>query len=223
VSAARCLLNDRVVNIAGPPGALALAWLREREGLTGSKEGCGEGECGTCAVLLGERDAVHPGGSPSYRAVCACLLPLGELPGRHLVTIEGLNHPEGLGPVQRALVDAGAPQCGFCIPGIVVSLTGYFLTSRALSRADAVAALDGNVCRCSGYASILRALESLSAEFGPRLSADADRVEQLVDWGILPAHFASAARSRTSRSARSHRGDSGLGLQGRRVTCGSPS
>jgi xanthine dehydrogenase small subunit len=172
-----------------------LAWLRRRQGLVGTKEGCGEGECGACTVLLGEppgpRD--QAGGELTYRAVTSCLLSLGELPGRHLVTIEGLNPPAGLGPIQQALVDAGAPQCGFCFPGIVVSLAGFFLCSADLSPDDAIAALDGNICRCTGYHAIRRAIDALCAAYAPRLEPGRPRVAQLVAWGVLPAHFAGAA------------------------------
>lgn len=183
-----CLLNDRLVEVDVPDGTLALGWLRERHGLVGTKEGCGEGECGACAVLLGERE----GDVVAYRAVTSCLLAVGELAGRHLVTIEGLNPPQGLNPIQQHLVDAGAPQCGFCFPGFVVSLTGYFLNSPDLARDDAIAAVDGNICRCTGYASILRAVDAMRARFVPLLGARRDRVAQLVAWGILPEHFATA-------------------------------
>ena len=182
-----CLLNDRRVDLTADDRGLVLGWLRSRRGLTGTKEGCAEGECGACTVLVGERDE---GGRLAYRAVASCLLPVGELPGRHLVTVEGLNPPVGLNPVQQALVDAGAPQCGFCFPGIVVSLIGFFLTSAALSAADAAVALDGNICRCTGYASIRRAIADFCGAFATRLDPRRDRVAQLVEWGILPPYFA---------------------------------
>jgi xanthine dehydrogenase small subunit len=188
--ARRLLLNDRICELAPDEQGLVLAWLRRRMGLVGTKEGCGEGECGACTVLLGERDE---NGGLRYRAVCSCLLAVGELPGRHLVTIEGLNPPANLNPIQQALVDAGAPQCGFCFPGIVVSLTGFFLASPDLSRQDAISALDGNICRCTGYASILRAVAALCATYAPRLEPGAPRVEQLVAWGVVPEYFLHAA------------------------------
>ena len=185
----RFLLNDRLVELPPHEHGLTLAWLRENQGLTGTKEGCGEGECGACTVLLG--DLVN--GAVAYRAVVSCLLPVDELPGRHLVTIEGLNPDKGLNPIQQHLVDAGAPQCGFCFPGIVTSLTGFCQNSDDLSTADGIAAIDGNICRCTGYTSIHRAIAALSGEFGPKLDPAKPRIEQLVAWGILPAHFATAA------------------------------
>ena len=191
----RLLLNDHLVELAPDSAGLVLCWLRRAQGLVGTKEGCGEGECGACTVLLGEpraADTHSAGRGLRYRAVCSCLLDLDELPTRHLVTIEGLTPPAGLNPIQEALVDAGAPQCGFCFPGIVVSLTGFFLNSADLSRQDAVSALDGNICRCTGYASILRAVDALCAAYAPRLDGTKPRLEQLVDWGIVPLFFASA-------------------------------
>ncbi len=182
----RCLLNDRPVLIEQPLGRSTLAWLRGARELTGTREGCNEGECGACAVLLGE----PVGGGVRYRAVASCLLPVGELAGRHLVTIEGLNPPTGLNPIQQALVDEGAPQCGFCFSGFVVSLAGFLLNSRQLEVADALAAIDGNICRCTGYASVVRAVTRLCALL--QLDPAQPRVAQLVAGGVLPEHFATA-------------------------------
>ncbi|MEZ4387319.1 MAG: FAD binding domain-containing protein [Candidatus Krumholzibacteriia bacterium] len=184
-----CLVNDQLVELGNGDRGVALAWLRERRGLVGTKEGCGEGECGACTVLLGEPTA---SGRLAYRAVASCLLPVGELPGRHLVTVEGLNPPTGLTPVQQALVDAGAPQCGFCFPGIVMALTGFLLTSDDLSSHAATVALDGNVCRCTGYTAIRRAVDALCEHGARRLAAPGDRATQLIQWGVLPDWFATA-------------------------------
>ena len=184
-----CLLNDRPVAVSPGDPRSALAWLRETRGATGAKEGCGEGECGACAVLLGE---VTVGGRVRYRAVASCLLPIAELAGRHLVTIEGLDPPAGLNPIQQALVAAGAPQCGFCFPGIVVALTGFFLASQELSEERALVALDGNICRCTGYAAIRRAVAGLCRTHGPSLAAASDRVAELVAAGFVPASFVEA-------------------------------
>ncbi|MCP4573611.1 MAG: 2Fe-2S iron-sulfur cluster binding domain-containing protein [bacterium] len=193
----RLLLNDRPVVLRAAAGRSTLSWLRETRELTGTKEGCAEGECGACAVLLGEPTA----DGIAYCAVPACLLPLGELAGRHLVTIEGLNHPDGLGPVQQALVDQGAPQCGFCFPGIVVALTGYFLTCGRPDPVAAVAALDGNICRCTGYASTVRAVENICRELAPHLNATSTRVADLVTARVLPGHLNAAPRALSALAA----------------------
>lgn len=183
---AASLVNHATVTIPPDERGLALHWLRRRQGLTGTKEGCGEGECGACTVLLGE---LTDDTRVRYRAVASCLVPVCELVGRHVVTVEGLNPPDGLTPVQQALVDAGAPQCGFCFPGIVMSLTGFLLCSEDLSPEAAAIALDGNICRCTGYSSIRRAVHALCDEARRRLHGVDDRVPVLVEWGVLPATF----------------------------------
>ena len=183
----RFIVNDRRVALERGPETLALDALRDDLGLKGTKESCREGDCGACAVLLGE----IRGGTLRYRAVCSCLLPLGDVAGRHLVTIEGLNG-EALSPVQRALVDGGGIQCGFCTPGLVVALTGYLLETPAIDPRSAELGLAGNLCRCTGYAGIRRAVALLAAalpDLGPRGAA---RISRLMALGVLPAHFGEA-------------------------------
>ena len=180
-------LNDQEVHSDAPPGLLVLDFLRRRARLTGTKEGCKEGDCGACAVLVGtlQNGAVH------YKAVTSCLMPLGELHGKHLVTVEGLNLPD-LTPVQDQIVIQGGSQCGFCTPGIVVSLSGMLLEKGpAIERADIKTALSGHLCRCTGYASLLRAGEGIiqAAQKLPRSSDGKSRVEAMIDQGMLPAYF----------------------------------
>jgi nicotinate dehydrogenase subunit A len=128
------------------PDRSLLAVLRNDLGLTGAKYGCGEGECGACTVLLD--------GAP----VRACQVPIGEVGDREVVTVEGLA-PEGrLSNVQRAFVEVGAFQCGFCTPGMVVRTTALLRENPNPGPDDVVAALDRNLCRCGGYAAILRAV-----------------------------------------------------------------
>ncbi len=119
-----------------------------------------------------------------YRALTSCLLPLGEVEGRHLVTVERLNASE-LIPTQRVIVDHGASQCGFCTPGIVVALTGYLLNAERFDLPGALNALAGNLCRCTGYASIRRA----AAELIETVDPGADRITGLIDQGALPSWF----------------------------------
>ena len=191
------LLNDRQVSTSLAPGMSVLEYLRRVERLTGTKEGCREGGCGSCTVLLGELQ----GEKVVYQAVVSCLLPLGELQGKHLVTVEGLNQSQ-LSPVQQALVDEGATQCGFCTPGIVMSLTGYLMAAGTeISEEGMKNALGGNLCRCTGYASIKRACNSLVKSMGNGAQlgiqeAHRDRVapQRLADTvalaqRIVPAYF----------------------------------
>jgi xanthine dehydrogenase small subunit len=188
VAAHSFLLNDREVGVSRSAGAVLLDVLRNDLGLTGPKEGCREGDCGACLVLLG---TPGPEGI-SYRAVNSCLLPLGDVAGRHVVTIEGLNQ-NGLSPVQKALLDEGAVQCGFCTPGLVVALTGFLLGGASLSEAEGIAALGGNICRCTGYASIKRAVARLCGQFAELSAAGgqgkAARIADLIARKVLPPYF----------------------------------
>ena len=191
----RFLLNDSLQRVALPPGQVVLDFLRRDLRLTGTREGCREGDCGACLVLLGEPQD----GRVRYRPVNSCLLPLGDLEGRHLVTIEGLNPPSPqaptLNPIQRALVEQGAIQCGFCTPGFVLALTAFFLEAPHIEEAGALDWLAGNICRCTGYASIRRAVGELIAGYPASQSEEgpgARRLERLIAWGLLPEHFRQA-------------------------------
>ena len=173
-------LNDQEVCTDEPAGMLVLDFVRRHAKLTGTKEGCREGDCGACVVLIGERtdDRV------TYQPVTACLVPLGEVHGKHVVTIEGLQG-EALTPVQDAIVEEGATQCGFCTPGIVVSLTGYVMQDAGSVTRDGVKeALSGHLCRCTGYRSLKATAPLLQDTVGATAS-----VEALVDQGLLPAYF----------------------------------
>jgi xanthine dehydrogenase small subunit len=197
------LLNELSVESDLPPATVVLDYLRRERGLTGTKEVCREGDCGACMVLLGEPPADDGAASVRYMPVNSCLLPLGALPGRHLVSIEGLNlplpHPRGggslpLNPVQRHLVSQGAIQCGFCTPGFVVALSGFLLNAGELTVAQAVQAVAGNICRCTGYASIRRAIKGLLEEYarhcdGRPPAPGPARLDSLVGYGVLPPYF----------------------------------
>jgi xanthine dehydrogenase small subunit len=161
-------LNGTDVALDGDaPGESLLRWLRRRH-LTGTKEGCADGDCGACTVVLVERDA--PDG-PCYTAVNSCLLPLGLLPGREVLTVEALADGERLHPVQHALVDCAGSQCGYCTPGFVMSLfAGYY--SRDLDDATT----EGNLCRCTGY----RPIRTATAVLASATAAD-DRFRRLLD------------------------------------------
>ncbi|QPK65028.1 FAD binding domain-containing protein [Methylomonas sp. LL1] len=183
------LLNRTRVEIDAAPATPVLDLIRRHWRLTGCKEACREGDCGACLVLLGKREQALM----TYQPATACLLPLGAVAGRHLVTIEGLN-AEQLNPLQQALVDCGAIQCGFCTPGLVVALTAFFLNS---PRSDADAAIDavaGNLCRCTGYSGIKRAIHRLCAQFDLTDSTPENRINDCIEWRLLPDYFAHIAR-----------------------------
>jgi len=180
MSAIHFLLNDSLVRTEVHPATLVLDYLRDHKQLKGTKEGCREGDCGACVALIGELD----GHSVRYRPVTTCLVPIGSLHRRHLVTIEGLN-VEGLSPVQEAIVDAGGSQCGFCTPGIVVSITGALIEQGGSIGADEMKeALGGHLCRCTGYRSLKESYRFLNRTVGGTSGLD-----QLADSGVIPLYF----------------------------------
>ncbi len=178
----RFMLNDQEIHTDMPAGAAMLDFIRSEKKLVGTKIGCREGDCGACTVLVGELR----GGFPAYRTMTSCLMPLGNAAGKHIVTIEGLNRKE-LTPVQRAIVHEGATQCGFCTVGFVVSLTGFCMDGKEVSRERAMAAMDGNICRCTGYKSLERAAATIADALADR--DDRDPLAWLVAHGFLPDYF----------------------------------
>ncbi len=137
-------------------GGESLLWvLRERLGLPGSKNACEQGECGSCSVLL---DGV---------LVCACLVLAAQADGHEVTTVEGLADGAELHPVQRAFVEAGAVQCGFCTPGLVVATVDLLARVPSPSDDEIREALSGNLCRCTGYAKIFDAVRAAAAELAP--------------------------------------------------------
>jgi aerobic carbon-monoxide dehydrogenase small subunit len=140
-------INGRSVRAEVAPLTRLLDFLRQHEGLTGTKEGCGEGECGACTVLVE--------GLP----VVSCLVPMGQLDGAAVTTIEGLTATgAGLAPVQEALLDEGGTQCGICTPGIVVSAHALLTANPRPTLEEIRDALAGNICRCTGYIAIYEAV-----------------------------------------------------------------
>src|SRR5690606_39097754 len=142
------------------PDELLLDFLRLRRSLRGSKEGCAEGDCGACTVLVGRLT----GGELVYESVNACIRFVGSLDACHVVTIEHLRGENGgLHPVQQALVDFHGSQCGFCTPGFVLSLYALWMREPNPSDARIEKALQGNLCRCTGYEPIMRAARAISS------------------------------------------------------------
>ncbi|HEX4336861.1 MAG TPA: FAD binding domain-containing protein [Polyangiaceae bacterium] len=167
-----------------------LTWLRAR-GLTGTKEGCAEGECGACAVAMLRTD-VH--GRTRFEAVNGCLVPLSAVHGRTVVTVEGVANPDGtLHPVQTAMVNAGGSQCGYCTPGFVVSLfCEYYRPGRTSVDLESIG---GNLCRCTGYRPILDVARALP-------SPEATDPTLAVLESAVPPEARVEPSSRTSRFAR---------------------
>src|SRR5271155_4030721 len=139
-------------------GESLLYVLRERMGLPGSKNACEQGECGSCTVYLDDE------------AVCACLVAAGQAQGRSIVTVEGLASGAALHPVQQAFVEAGAVQCGFCTPGLLIAAHDLLRRGGRPSDAEIREALAGNLCRCTGYEKILDAVRLAADRWQDRAS-----------------------------------------------------
>lgn len=156
----RFLLNHRLVELSDVSAVQTLLdFLRIDRNLRGTKEGCAEGDCGACTVLVGRL----LGGQLKYESVNACIRFVGSLDGCHVVTVDSLATPGGpLHPVQQAMVQTHASQCGFCTPGFVMSLYGLWMENPKPSVTEIEKALQGNLCRCTGYAAIIRAAEAIS-------------------------------------------------------------
>jgi carbon-monoxide dehydrogenase small subunit len=146
VSTIRFRVNGRAVEVNAPPMKRLLDVLREELSLTGTKYGCGEGECGACTVRL------------DGEAVMSCLVPVCQVEGREVATVEGLSTDEHLSELQQAFLECGGAQCGICTPGVLMAAVAYLDSGRALDDESLREALAGNICRCTGYTKILEAI-----------------------------------------------------------------
>jgi len=144
----KCSVNGGKIERDLDTSKTLLEFIREDLGLKGTKEGCGEGECGSCLVLL------------DGKAVNSCLMMAVQLQGRHLTTIEGIKGRDGgLHPLQKTFMEEGAVQCGFCIPGIIIAAEALLRENPKATAEDVKIRLTGNLCRCTGYEKILSAVE----------------------------------------------------------------
>lgn len=148
------VLNGKEVKVDVPAARRVVDFLRLDLGLTGTKEGCGMGECGACTILVD--------GEPRL----SCLLLAGQLEGRTVTTVEGLSPGEDLHPVQRAFVEEGAVQCGFCTPGMVLSAVSLLRENPNPTRREIREGMSGHLCRCTGYVKIVDAVEAAARKKG---------------------------------------------------------
>jgi xanthine dehydrogenase small subunit len=176
------VLNDKKVVTDLPKGMLLVDYIREYQKLKGTKSACREGDCGSCTVIEGRLI----GKSIQYKAIASCLTPIVNVHGKHIITIEGLantNHS----PIQQSLIDSGAVQCGYCTPGIVLSLTAYVLSSHKFEFETAEQSIGGNICRCTGYKAIERALLQIISDL--KNSKFSDKLTYLINCFYIPAYF----------------------------------
>jgi len=183
------ILNQKKISTELPKRMPVLDFLRCSQQLLGTKKGCGEGDCGTCLILLGKLN----GKGVSYSPVNSCILPLVELHGKHAVTIEGLNTqtPHDLNPIQQAIAEEGATQCGYCTPGLVIALTAFFCNQSYPNENEVYTAIDGNICRCTGYQAIKRAAKKLYKTLSPVCAEVTENncLAPQVKAKILPSYF----------------------------------
>jgi len=177
------ILNNKEINTDLPSGITLLDFIRYHQHLMGTKIGCREGDCGACTILIGELNDEKM----SYRSATSCLTPLGNANEKHIVTIEGINMNSELNPIQQAMYDESATQCGFCTPGFVMSLAGFCLSDKKATTENAIAAVDGNICRCTGYKSIERAATKIATIMQKRRNDDF--IQFVTEQNILPNYF----------------------------------
>lgn len=178
----RFILNNKLVSTDLPPGNLLVDFIRSEQNLKGTKIGCREGDCGACVVLAGEIRNEEL----QYQSLTSCLTPLANVHNKHVVTIEGINL-QGLNPIQQAMTDESATQCGFCTPGFVMSFAGFCLSRKEPSHENAIASVDGNICRCTGYKSIERAAGKIAQCLAGRGNQEPSKF--VAHNNILPSYF----------------------------------
>ena len=143
-------VNDEPIELRVPANRTLLSVLREDLALTGTKEGCGAGECGACTVIV------------DGKAVNACLILAPELDGKHIETVEGLAKGSQLSPLQESFIEHMALQCGFCTPGMLMSAESLLRDNPHPTRDEIKSAMSGNLCRCTGYKKIVEAIEAVA-------------------------------------------------------------
>ena len=146
----RFRLNGQDVSVIAEPAVRLLDLLRRHFGLTGCKEGCGQGECGACTVII------------NGEAVNSCLVLAGQIEDSYILTIEGLEKDGQLDTIQQAFVNEGAIQCGYCTPGVIMSVKALLTVNQSPNEEEIKEAIEGNICRCTGYKKIIDAVKAVS-------------------------------------------------------------
>ena len=178
------ILNNKTIKTPEHSGMTLLDFVRYEQRLTGTKIGCREGDCGACTVLVGTliNDSIE------YQSITSCISPLGNAHGKHIVTVEGTNLNNKLTTAQEAMKANYATQCGFCTPGFVVALTGYALSNSENNYSNAIDAISGNICRCTGYKAIEKAAQQVVEKLA---NQERNSFEWLIENEFIPAYFKS--------------------------------
>lgn len=154
----QCIINEKNYSLTVEPSDILVDTLRQQLGFTGTKKSCGTGDCGACTVLV------------DGEAVRSCILLTASINGKHITTIEGLGTLESLHPIQQAFVDAGAIQCGFCTPGMVLATKALLDKNPHPSVEEMKTAIAGNLCRCTGYTKIIEAMKLAVKTYKPDIT-----------------------------------------------------
>ena len=177
------ILNNKTIKTPENSGITLLDFVRYQQRLTGTKIGCREGDCGACTVLVGTLKA---NGIIEYQSITSCISPLGNAHGKHIVTVEGTNLKDKLTTAQEAMKANYATQCGFCTPGFVVALTGYALSNSENNYENALNAISGNICRCTGYKAIEKAAHQVVEKLEHQ---EKQSFSWLIENGFIPEYF----------------------------------
>lgn len=176
------ILNNTDIETNLPNGTTLLDFIRYEKNLKGTKIGCREGDCGACTILVGTLE----NGGAQYQSATSCLMAIGNAAGKHIVTIEGINDND-LTPVQAAFAENNASQCGFCTPGFIMSLTGCCINKPTVDNETAIASMDGNICRCTGYQSIKLAAKDVAVLM--QQNNTKSNIDFAVENNIVPSYF----------------------------------
>ena len=178
------ILNNKQIKTKANQSTTLLDFVRYEQRLTGTKIGCREGDCGACTILVG---TLRPDNTVDYMSITSCISPLGNAHGKHIVTVEGTNLDNNLTVTQQAMKSSYATQCGFCTPGFVVSLTGFSLAKIEKNHNNALDAVGGNICRCTGYKSIEKAAHEICTKLN--FDENENQIEWLIENNFIPDYF----------------------------------
>ena len=183
------ILNNKTIKTSHNSGMTLLDFVRYEQSLTGTKIGCREGDCGACTILVG---TLNKKNILEYKSITSCISPLGNAHGKHIVTVEGTNLHNKLTIVQEAMKSNYATQCGFCTPGFVVALTGFALSDFEKNYKNAIDAISGNICRCTGYISIENAAHQVVEKLDNHKKEN--DFKWLIENGFIPEYFETIAK-----------------------------